>query len=171
MDSFEFNKIAGGILLSLLIIMSGSLLSEHLLHRQRLEKNVIEINVESSGAGESPETAKSLTAIGPLLASANIEKGKIVAKKCLQCHTFEQGGATKTGPNLWNIAGNKIGHASNYPYSQGFKDKKGTWGDEELNHYLFKPREFVPGTKMSFAGVKDDKERADLIAYLKSLKA
>lgn len=170
MDSFEFNKIAGGVLLSLLIIMSGSLLSEHLLHREKLPKNVIDIKLESSGAGDSGDKAAVLTPIGPLLASASIEKGQVVAKKCVQCHTFEQGGATKTGPNLWNIAGNKIAHIASYPYSQVFKTKQGTWGDEELNHYLYKPREAMPGTKMSFAGVKDDKERADLIAYLKSLK-
>lgn len=169
MDSFEFNKIAAGILLSLLIAMTGSLLSEIFIHREHLEKNAIEIAVEApgdaAGGGE-----KKLEPITPLLANASVEKGKVVAKKCAQCHTFDQGGPTKTGPNLWGVVGNKTAHAPNFPYSQAMKDKNGTWGDEELNHFLYKPREFVPGTKMSFAGIKDDKERADLIVYLKSLK-
>ena len=171
MDSFEFNKIAAGILISLLIAMSGSLLSEQLVHRQQLAKNAIDIAVVVSGDAGGAAASKELQPIAPLLAKASIEKGKEVAKKCTQCHTFEQGGAAKTGPNLWNIAGGKIAHVADYPYSQGFKDHKGTWTDEDLNKYLHKPRDFIPGTKMSFAGIKDDQERADLIAYLKSLKA
>lgn len=125
-------------------------------------------SLQGGAAGEAP---KEFQPIGPLLATANVEKGKIVAKKCAQCHTFEQGGATKTGPNLWNIFGNKTAHVPDFPYSQGLKDKNGTWGDEELNHFLYKPRDFVSRTKMTFAGIKDDRERADLIVYLKSLKA
>lgn len=170
MDSFEFNKIAGAILFSLLVAMSGSLLSELLVHREHLDKNAIDIAVESKGGDASP-AAQELQPITPLLASANAEKGKIVAKKCVQCHTFEQGGKNSTGPNLWNIVGNKIGHAADFAYSQGVKDKAGTiWDVELLNKFLHKPRDFIPGTKMSFAGVRDDKERADLIAYLQTLK-
>ncbi len=102
--------------------------------------------------------------------SASVEKGEIVAKKCIQCHTFTQGGTNGTGPNLFGIIGAKFAHKDDYPYSTAFKGKQGTWDDEEINKYIHKPREYVPGTKMSFAGIKDDKERADLIAYLNTLK-
>ena len=170
MDSFEFNKIAAGILLSLLIAMTGSLLSEHLVHRDHLEKNVIEIAVEVGSAGAA-EASKELEPITPLLASASVERGEIVAKKCVQCHTFTSGGADSTGPNLFGIVGAKFGHKEGYPYSAAFKGKQGNWDVEELNKYLHKPREYAPGTKMTFIGLKDDKERADLIAYLQTLKA
>lgn len=170
MDSFEFNKIAAGILVSLLIAMTGSLLSEQLVHRDHLEKNAIEIAVEVSGAGGADEK-KELQPIGPLMASASVEKGEIIAKKCVQCHTFTSGGANSTGPNLFGIVGAKFGHKDDYPYSAAFKDKKGNWDEEELSKYLYKPRDYAPGTKMTYIGLKDDKERADLIAYLKTLKA
>ena len=170
MDSFEFNKVAAGILVSLLIAMTGSLLSEYLVHRDHLEKNAIEIAVETSNAGGA-EGPKELQPITPLLASASVEKGEIVAKKCVQCHTFTPGGANSTGPNLFGIVGAKFGHKDDYPYSAAFKGKQGNWDEEELNKYLHKPRDYAPGTKMTFIGLKDDKDRADLIAYLKTLKA
>lgn len=170
MDSFEFNKIAAGILIALLVGMTGSLLSEHMVSRDHLEKNAIEIDVEVTGGGDD-NVKKEITPITPLLASASAEKGEIVAKKCVQCHTFNQGGADGTGPNLFGIVGAKFGHKDGYPYSAAFKGKEGNWDEEELNKYIYKPRDYAPGTKMTFIGIKDDKDRADLIAYLKTLKA
>lgn len=167
MNSFEFNKIAASVLVALLVAMSGSLLSDILIHQKPLEKNVIEIDLGTTASSTGTEK-KELQPITPLLVSADPEKGKIVAKKCLQCHTFDKGGANHTGPNLWGIIGNQFAHAAGFAYSQGFQDKhgKGTWDVEELNKFLYKPREYVPGTKMSFVGIADEKERADLIAYL-----
>lgn len=171
MNSFEFNKIAASILIALLVAMTGSLLSDFLIGHHPLEKNVLEIDVGAATSDVGNEK-KELQPITPLLASANVENGKVVAKKCLQCHTFEQGGRNGTGPNLWGIVGNQFAHAAEFAYSQGLKDKhgKGNWDVEELNKFLHKPRDYVPGTKMSFVGIKDDKERADLIAYLSTLK-
>ncbi len=171
MNSFEFNKFAASVLVALLVAMTGSLLSEFLVHPRKIEKNVLEIAVESGSSGGA-ETSKVLQPIEPLLASASVENGKVVAKKCLQCHSFEEGGPTGTGPNLWDVVGKEIAHrADNFAYSAGLKSKGGTWTYEELNKFLHKPREYAPGTKMSFVGIKDDKERADLIAYLRSLSA
>lgn len=168
MNSFEFNKFAASILVALLIAMSGSLLSEILIHPHRIEKNVLDIPIDSQVApGEAP---KALQPIEPLLASASIENGKVAAKKCLQCHSFEEGGPQGTGPNLWDVVGKEIAHrVASFAYSSGLKAKSGAWTYEELNKFLYKPREYAPGTKMSFVGIKDDKERADLIAYLRSL--
>ena len=169
MNSFEFNKISASILIALLVGMLGSLLSNFLFPPHSLEKNIIEISTTSSEAG--PAEAKALQPITPLLASADVEKGKAVAKKCLQCHTFEKGGNNLTGPNLWGIIGNQFAHAAGFAYSQGLKDKhgKGTWDVEELNKFLHKPREYIPGTKMSFVGLADDQDRANLLAYLNTL--
>lgn len=169
MNSFEFNKLAASVLVALLVAMTGSLLSELLVHPHKIEKNVIEIAIESKG-GDAGSDNKALQPIEPLLAAASIENGKNVAKKCLQCHTFEEGGANSTGPNLWDVVGKEIAHhATNFAYSAGMKAKTGTWTFEELNKFLAKPRDYAPGTKMSFVGLKDDKERADVIAYLRSL--
>jgi cytochrome c len=170
MDSFEFNKITASVLVALLIGMIGSLLSEHLVHPSKLEKPVLVIEgVEASATpGQKPEE-ETLKPITPLLASASVERGKAIAKKCTQCHTFEKGAPNRTGPNLWGIIGAKIAHAADFAYSSGFKDKGGTWNDEELNIFLHKPRSFVQSTKMSFVGLKDAQERADVIAFLHTL--
>jgi cytochrome c len=170
MDSFEFNKITASILVALLIGMIGSLLSENLVHPTKLEKPVLVIEgVEVTpklGDKLEDETLKPIT---PLLAAASVERGQAIAKKCTQCHTFEKGGPNKTGPNLWNIIGAKVAHAADFAYSAGFKDKGGTWDDENLNILLHKPRSFVQSTKMSFVGLKDAQERADVIAYLHTI--
>jgi len=171
MDSFEYNKITASILVALLIGMVGSLLSEYLVHPQKLEKQafVVEGAEDTPKPGGKAQEEEALKPITPLLASASVERGQTIAKKCTQCHTFEKGGPNRTGPNLWGIIGAKVAHAVDFAYSSGFKEKGGTWDYETLNILLHKPRAFVPATKMSFVGLKNDQERADVIAYLNTL--
>ena len=171
MDSFEFNKITASVLVALLIGMTGSLLSEYLVHPQKLEKPAfvvegVEDTLKPGGKSQEEDTLKPIT---PLLASASVERGQAIAKKCTQCHTFEKGGSNRTGPNLWGIIGAKVAHLADFAYSSGFKEKGGTWDYENLNILLHKPRAFVSATKMSFVGLKNDQERADIIAYLNTL--
>lgn len=102
-----------------------------------------------------------------LLAKADLKKGERVAKKCVSCHTFEKGGKNKVGPNLYGIlTRGRAAHAS-YKYSSAMKDKGGSWSYEDLYHFLTKPKDFVPGTKMSFAGLRKPMDRADVILYLR----
>ena len=171
MDSFEFNKITASVLVALLVGMIGSLLSDYLVHPTELKKPVFVIEgIEApSTSSGNPAEEESLKPITPLLASASVERGQTIAKKCTQCHTFEKGGANRTGPNLWGIIGAKIAHVADFAYSSGFKDKGGNWDDEKLNILLHKPRAFVQATKMSFVGLKDAQERADVVAYLHTL--
>ena len=169
MNSFEFNKIAAGVLVSLLIAMVGSLVSDAVVSPHKLEKNVLGL-VAGTENSQATEEKKELTPITPLLASASIENGREIAKKCAQCHTFDQGGPIKIGPNLWGIVGNKFAHMVGFAYSSGLKAKQGNWDAEELNKFIHKPKDYIPGTKMVFVGINKDKDRADIIAFLSSLK-
>lgn len=169
MDSFEFNKIAAAILIALLTVKGADLISAALIHPKMLKENVFQIEgVGTPAPSEGEKVAKAGPApIEPLLATANAQNGAAVFKKCTSCHTAEKGGPNKIGPDLYNVVGAEKGKHPGYTYSQAMEKKGGTWTYDDLNHLLYNPREFIPGTKMSFAGLKNDQERADVIAYLR----
>jgi len=172
MDGFELNKVLCAILLALLIGMVSHKIADWLVSPVWLTKDVYQIDIAEDTAtqiGNANNSEATIEPIEPLLAKANIENGQNIAKKCLQCHTFEKGGTNKVGPNLWNIVGNKIAHSDSFAYSSSFKGKQGEWTYENLSHYIYKPQNFIPGTKMAFAGLKKGQDRADLIAYLRTL--
>lgn len=166
MDSFEFNKIAAAVLIALLTIKGADLISGALIHPKMLKENAFKIEGVSVTAEASSEK-KGPAAIEPLLAAASAEQGAHVFKKCTSCHTIDKGGPNRIGPNLHNVVGAQKAKHPDYTYSKAMESKGGSWTYDDLNVYLYQPRDFVPGTKMSFAGIKDDKERADLIAYLR----
>lgn len=105
--------------------------------------------------------------IATMIKNADIDAGAKVFKKCATCHTLTQGGANKVGPNLYGVIGKKRASISGFSYSNAMKAKGGVWTIEDMNIWLAKPKDFVPGTKMGFAGLKKDKDRANVIAYLK----
>ena len=103
-----------------------------------------------------------------LLASANASEGKKVFKKCASCHSISKGGKNKIGPALWGVIGRQVGTVTDYKYSKSLIAYGKKWSFEEMNGFLIKPKEWIPGTKMAFAGLKNEKDRASLILYMNS---
>jgi cytochrome c len=170
MDSFEFNKIAGALLFTVLIVLGLNTLSDVLFHAEQPEKPGYAVEVaDSSGGAVAPVAAADGASFVKLLANADPDKGAKQFKKCAACHTIEEGGSHKIGPNLHNIIGRTRGSAEGFAYSKAMTEKGGAWTYEEMNAFLTKPKAFLPGTKMAFAGVKKEAPRADLILYLKSI--
>ncbi len=176
MDSFELNKIAGAVLATGLGVMAVSIVSEAIYTPAAPEKPgyVIATGETGGAGGASGGTGDATVApIAERLATADAKKGEQVAKKCLACHTLGKGQPNKVGPNLYGVVGSPIIHPSNgFNYSTAFQDKGKagfTWTYENLDTFLTNPRGDIPGTAMSFAGLKKPDERADVIAYLRTL--
>jgi cytochrome c len=168
MDSFEFNKVAGAVLAACLGAMVVGKVSNALVHPQMPDKPHIAVTEEAAATAPSPGGApvKAPPATGTDVAAGKAE----FDKRCLTCHTVDKGGANKVGPNLFGVAGGAKGKVAGFAYSTGMTGKGGEWTDEDLNEFIFKPANFVKGTKMAYAGVPNDKIRGDIIAFLKSLK-
>ena len=166
MNSFELNKILGAILGTCLITLALNIGAGALFAPEKPAKPGYAIAVkEAEGGGEKKagEEAKPLPA---RLASASTEKGQAAAKQCQACHTFEKGGPNRVGPNLFGIVGENRGEGRNFNFSSAMKSKGGKWTFEELDKFLADPRGYVPGTAMTFAGLKNDQQRADVIDFL-----
>ncbi|HTV66956.1 MAG TPA: cytochrome c family protein [Rhizobiaceae bacterium] len=171
MDSFEFNKILGALLATVFVVFSVGIVSDAIFAAPVPEKPgfAIEAAEDDHGAGGAPTGPESIL---PLLASANVEAGAAVFKKCTACHTADNGGANKAGPNLWNIVNRPVASHEGFGYSAGMKtfaEGGQVWDYEHLDHFLNAPKSYVKGTAMGFGGVKKTDERANLVAYLRTL--
>lgn len=174
MDSFELNKIIGAILGTLLFVMGVGFLAEAIYHPiEGRGPGYTLPEPEVADAGGAEEAAP-VTPLPVLLASANVANGQAAARRCQSCHNFEEGSSNKQGPMLWDTVGKVIATHDNFAYSDALLAHQAagdTWTFDNLDHFLASPRGFAPGTKMTFAGVRDPQERADIIAYMASLSA
>ncbi|HKR17172.1 cytochrome c family protein [Rhizorhapis sp.] len=158
------NTIAGWVLFAGIIAMGAGIVSAEVFHSGRPEKMGYPIEgVETEGEG-----GESGPSIATLLATADPAKGEAVFKKCVACHTINQGGANGIGPNLYATVGKPHGHAAGFAYSDALKGVPGNWTFEALNEWLTSPRKYAPGTKMTFAGLGNPEDRANVIAYINS---
>jgi cytochrome c len=175
MDSFELNKIIGAILGTLLFVMGIGFIAEALYAPIEDQGQGYALPEPEAAAGtETAEAAEPTVPLGVLLASASADNGAAAVRKCQGCHTFEQGGANKQGPNLYDIVNRLTGSHEGFTYSDAFnalREEGHTWTYEEINNFITNPREYVPGTKMNFPGVRTAEERADILAYMQTLSA
>jgi cytochrome c len=173
MPAFEWNKIIASVLTAMIVAMVAGILAGELVRPTPLEKPVfLPAGSEQVAAvtAEQPAAAK-LEPIEPLLANADPKRGEQLTKVCAVCHTFNKGGANKVGPNLWDVTEEGIAAVPNYQFSAALQSDRGQkWDPEKLNQWLHSPQSFAKGTKMTFVGFPKAQDRADVIAYLNTLK-
>ncbi len=170
MDSLEVNKACAAVLMAGIAFVGAGQIANVLVHPKPLHEAAIKIDVPEAAAPAPTGPTAPAAPIGVLLASADAGAGEAAIKKlCTACHNFDEGGKNGVGPNLYGVVGAPHGHLDNFQYSAALKSKEGPWTYDELNAWLTNPRGYAPGTKMAFAGISNDKQRADVIMYLRSL--
>jgi cytochrome c len=173
MDSFELNKIIAAVLLTVLIIIGIGKFTDILFHVEKPKESAYKIeglDVASTVSSSSEAKAKVIEAVDikVLLAMGDLGHGEKVFKKCSACHQIASGGKNMIGPNLWSVIGRTAGSVSDYKYSKAMVAYGKEWTFEEMNSYLIKPQAYVKGTKMAFAGLRKEKDRASVILFMNS---
>ena len=168
MDSFEINKIVAAILMVALLIIGIGKLSDVIFHVKKPETPGYSVEVETtttiSSSSSSSEPDK--IDIAALMVMGDIAHGEKVFKKCAACHSIVKGGKNAIGPALYNVIGRKVGSIEDYKYSKALASYDKNWTFEELNGFLIKPAKWIKGTKMAYAGLRKEKDRASVIKYL-----
>ncbi len=172
MDSFEINKIIAAVLLAVLIIIGIGKFADYLFFVEKPEQSAYKVEglepaVTVSQAINNTEEKVEVD-IKALLAMGNLAHGEKVFKKCSACHQIASGGKNMIGPNLWSVIGRTAGSVSDYKYSKAMIAYAKEWSFEEMNSYLIKPQAYIEGTKMAFAGLRKEKDRASVILYMNS---
>ena len=172
MDSFEINKIIAAILLTALIIIGIGKFTDILFHVEKPKESAYKIEgleMAATQTSSNSETVGSEMCLrDSLLGLGNAAHGEIVFKKCSACHLIASGGKNMIGPNLWGVIGRTAGSVSDYKYSKAMVAYGKEWTFEEMNAYLIKPQAYIKGTKMAFAGLRKEKDRASVILYMNS---
>ena len=173
MDSFELNKIIAAVLLTVLIIIGIGKFSDFLFYVEKPKESAYKIEgleIASTLASSPDAETKSVEAVDikTLLAMGDLGHGEKVFKKCSACHMVSSGGKNMIGPNLWSVIGRTAGSVSDYKYSKAMIAYGKEWTFEEMNSYLIKPQAYVKGTKMAFAGLRKEKDRASVILFMNS---
>ena len=168
MDSFELNKIIAAILMVALLVIGLGKIADSVFHVKKPKNPGYQVKIESQLISDNSEAAKvvEIVDITSLMALGDVASGEKIFKKCAACHSINKGGKNKIGPALYNIVGRTVGGLENYKYSKALSSYGKEWTFEELNGFLLKPASYIKGTKMSYAGLRKEKDRASIIKYL-----
>lgn len=160
MSFFKFNQIFASILIVLIVFNLSDMMVDYIFPPTRLSDNNNAIVITKTTSDDNID-------ITGIIKNANAENGRLIFKKCAQCHNIVKNDSHKIGPNLWNVFNNKLASKEDYMYSKSFYEKQNLiWDVKTLNDYLYAPQRYIRGTKMSFYGLKDNNERADIISYI-----
>ncbi len=165
MDSFEINKIIAAILVTVLLVFGIGKISEIIFHTEKPDVQGYRVEIKADTSADQTKAENQID-ISVLLALGDIDHGKSVFKKCVACHSIAQDGGNKIGPKLYNVVGRTVGSVSDYKFSKALASYGKEWTFEELNGFLIKPSKWIKGTKMAFAGLKKEKDRASVLLYL-----
>ena len=168
MDSFELNKIIAAVLLVALLVIGIGKDSDMIFYVEKPEKPGYAVEVEqvSSGSASTKDVVEKVVDIAALMALGDVASGEKIFKKCAACHSINKGGKHNIGPALCNVVGRKVGAVEDYKYSKALIAYEKDWTFEELNGFLIKPAKHIKGTKMAYAGLRKEADRASVIKYL-----
>ena len=165
MDSFEINKIVTAVLVVFLVVFGIGKISDIIFHVEKPNTSAYKVEVSTASSAQD-SNSEQLVDITALLAMGNLDDGKNVWKKCSACHSIKKGGKNKIGPALYNVLGRNVAGLDNYKYSKALMGYGKTWTFEEMNGFLKKPQAYIKGTKMAFAGLKKEKDRASILLFM-----
>ena len=163
------NKIIVSIVFAIILVLGINKITDVIFYVEKPEKSAYQIATVTTAASTSAETSSASSEsenIMALFASTSVAEGEKVFKKCAACHSINEGGSNKIGPALWGVLGRPAGSIPDYKYSKAMTAHGKNWSFEEMNGFLIKPKDWIKGTKMSFAGLKNAKERAAVILYM-----
>ena len=168
MDSFELNKIIAAILMVALLVIGLGKVADVVFHVKKPKNPGYQVQVEvqlTSGTSQATEMVEKID-IAAVMALGDVTSGEKIFKKCAACHSINKGGKNKIGPALYNVVGRAVGGVDDYKYSKALSSYGKEWTFQELNGFLTKPSSYLKGTKMSYAGLRKEKDRASIIKYL-----
>ena len=168
MDSFELNKIIAAILMVALLVIGLGKISDSVFHVKKPKTPGYQVEVESRIVSNTSQTVEVVEKIdiATIMALGDVASGEKIFKKCAACHSINKGGKNKIGPALYNVVGRAVGGLDGYKYSKALASYGKEWTFEELNGFLIKPATYLKGTKMSYAGLRKETDRASVIKYL-----
>ena len=168
MDSFELNKIIAAVLMVALLVIGLGKIADGVFHVKKPINVGYKVEVESQINSNTSQAIQVVAKIdiAAIMAQGDVDSGEVVFKKCAACHSINKGGKNKIGPALYNVVGRAVGGIDNYKYSKALASYGKEWTFEELNGFLQKPASYLKGTKMSYAGLRKEKDRASVIKYL-----
>ena len=172
MSAIEINKFIGAALTTALFLMLVNMLADSIFggHTKIASPAYTIATVEFAREDATPAADEGRSLV-VLLANADSASGEKISKKCIACHTFSEGQASKIGPNLWDVVGRDIASGTEFPYSNALQKIEGKWDFAELDKFLTSPKKYAKGTKMAFPGLAKPSDRADMLAYLRSLSS